>query len=304
MPHIYASCQLPFFSDIAIVISEQQDSYKVCSLQENLEVGEMNTIRKQDSAGHVLTLKFTGQQVAGMRGLFSQQCWLNSFQLPMSIVEPFLMESQLVHSSKVWEEEEEEGKHQNQAKNLKLRNLFKIPSGGSTGLSLTSWDVFMRTSARKLIVVNVANVYGKKCLHYGPSCSKKTSEQEWKYYCKPLMAITNSVAYLEAQGFQVVRRVCLNCSISEIGDFSPSYLTEHLFGSYKPQEVTLLFSHWKFSFQITSDCKPCPKMLTDLQPQTRLNEDAAHYIDAESNRKENWDHHCHHGALGMVPDPS
>ena len=39
--------------------------------------------------GHVITLGYTGQQIAGVRGLLSQQCWIASFGLPMKIVEPY-----------------------------------------------------------------------------------------------------------------------------------------------------------------------------------------------------------------------
>ena len=56
---------------------------------------------RQSKRGYVLTLKFTGQQAAGVRGIFSQQCWLKLFGLPMSIVEPFVNESVISHSKKL-----------------------------------------------------------------------------------------------------------------------------------------------------------------------------------------------------------
>lgn len=232
------------------------------------------------SGGFVLTLKFTGQQVAGMRGMFSQQCWLNSFRLPMAIVEPFVTNSMLMHTKEMWEREE--GK--THPMSLRLSNFYRMPSKGDTGLTMSTWERFLSRAPRKMIVVNVENVYGRGCLNFGP---KSCNEQSGSYpllKCKPLKMISDSVTYLEAHGFIVVRKVCFNCSAPEIAEFSPDYITEYIFGDYKPQDVTVLISHWKFSFQITPNCDAhtCDRLTESfkgVQSPSNLGRAAARYTN-------------------------
>lgn len=217
--------------------------------------------------GFVLTLKFTGQQVAGMRGMFSQKCWLNTFQLPMTIVEPFVTDSRFMHTKALWE-----------ADSLKLSDYYKMPSRG--GLEMSTWQRFLNVAPRKLIVVNI--VYNHGCMHFGPQSCKQPSKKMPTLSCKPLQMITDTVTYLEARGFEVVRKVCFNCSAPEIGEVSPMRVTEYIFGEYAPQDVTLLFSHWKFSFHITPNCAShmCNKFeesFRSIHSSSNLESSAARY---------------------------
>jgi hypothetical protein len=227
--------------------------------------------------GFVLTLRYTGQQVAGMRGMFSQQCWLNSFQLPLSIVEPFVSDSTLVHTKSLWEKEET-----GDQMSLRLSSFYQMRK---TALSLRTWKDFMTTAPRRLIVVNVENVYARGCLNFEPKqCLTKQLGIRPLLKCKPLKMIKDSVAYLEARGFKVVRHVCFNCSAPEISDFTPNYFTMHIFGDYKPQEVTVLFSHWKFSFQLTPECaaRACDglaEVFKKVQAPSNLDRAATRYVD-------------------------
>lgn len=237
-----------------------------------------------------MTLKFTGQQVAGMRGMFSQQCWLNTFQLPLSIVEPFVSDSTLGHTKALWEGEEAKV----HPMRLRLSNFYRMPTWGTTGLSMSSWEAFMTTASRKLIVVNVEKVYDRGCLNFGPqSCLDEQSRSKPVLKCKPLRIITDSVAYLEAHGFKVVRRVCFNCSAPEISNFTPDYVTEYIFGEYRPQDVTVLISHWKFSFQITPSCvtHACDGLseaYKRVQPPSNLDRAATRYVDTMDRLQENF----------------
>ena len=231
--------------------------------------------------GFVLTLKFTGQQVAGMRGMFSQQCWLDTFQLPLSMVEPFVSDSTFVHTKTLWEEEE--GKVHPMS--LRLSNFYRMPTRGPTGLSLSTWSTFIATAPRNLIVVNVDNVYARGCLNFGPqSCLGEHLGSKPALKCKRLKMIKDSVAYLEEHGFKVVRRVCFNCSAPGMSGFTPDYVTEYIFGNYKPQDVTVLISHWKFSFQITPACatracKGLAEAFKRVQPPSNLERAASRYVD-------------------------
>lgn len=152
----------------------------------------------------------------------------------------------------------------------------------------------MRSAPRKLIVVNVENVYGRGCLNFGPqSClGEQPRSKPVLLKCKPLRIITDSVAYLEDHGFEVVRRVCFNCSAPEISTFTPDYVTEYIFGDYRPQDVTVLISHWKFSFQITPSCAThvCDRLseaFKRVQPPSNLDRAATHYVDVIDRLQEN-----------------
>lgn len=272
---------------------QEDEPFSGLRLKESRGTGNYNTkgkvhthkggqhARNATSGGFVLTLKFTGQQVAGMRGMFSQQCWLNSFGLPMSIVEPFVTDSMLMHTKEMWQREE--GK--TNPMSLRLSNFYRMPSRGDTGITMSTWERFLSAAPRKLIVVNIENVYGRSCLNFGPkTCNEQSGSQLLQLKCKPLKMIKDSVAYLEAHGFQVVRKVCFNCSSSEITKFSPNYVTEYIFGDYKPHDVTVLISHWKFSFQITPHCAAhaCDRLaesFKEVQSPSNLGRAAARYSD-------------------------
>lgn len=246
--------------------------------------------RNSTDNGFILTLRFTGQQVAGMRGMFSQQCWLDTFQLPLSIVEPFVSDSTFVHTRKLWEEEE--GKVHPMS--LRLSNFYRMPRHGTVGLSLSTWSTFLATAPRSLIVVNVDNVYARSCLNFGPqSCLGDLPRSQPALKCKRLKMIKDSVSYLEEHGFKVVRTVCFNCSAPEMSSFTPEYITEYIFSDHKPQDVTVLMSHWKFSFQITPTCasRACEELteaFKKVQPPSNLERAASRYVDIIDKLQGNW----------------
>ncbi len=236
--------------------------------QESKELEDSEDSEPKDQ-GYVLTLQFTGQQVAGMRGIFSQQCWLNSFNLPLSIVEPFIVKSTIVHTRDVWESED--------SKALKLSNFYKMSSG------MTSWDTFLLRAPRELIVVNVGGVYAKNCLEY-KRCndpSMDTADINMSS-CRPTKAIRTTLAYLKEHNFKVARTVCLDCSLTEIHTFTPKQIVRHIFAEHSPKDVTVLISHWKFSFYMTPTCSPSAcahftKSIDSIEAPSKLEEDAIHY---------------------------
>ena len=48
----------------------------------------------------ILTTRFGGQQGAGLRGLVSQQCFISNLGIPAHIVEPFVVDSVLGHTTR------------------------------------------------------------------------------------------------------------------------------------------------------------------------------------------------------------
>lgn len=256
-------------------------------------------------SGYVLTLEFTGQLVAGLRGIMSMQCWLASFGLHMSIVEPYVINSKLMNGIKAWRyfgENLKPAQDKETIEPLLLTDYFNMSmfnhaSERNGRPLLTSWERFWDNAPRKLIVVAVNNPFMvRDCLSYtkaGMCKGQGDSHLEEIIYlreqflcgCQPSERVTNSIGYLKERGFKVVRTVCLNCDSRTSHYFTPTEVTHHIFGEYNPSEVTLVITHWKFSFEMTPNCVRCnQKVTTDgnplalFSPSPQLLEHANAYI--------------------------
>ena len=239
---------------------------------------EETSLTTSSGRGYVLTLRFTGQQVAGLRGIFSQQCWLNSFDLPLSIVEPFVRDSSIVHGTDLWGRQDRE--------RLKLANFYDMASM-SQGVVMASWKEFLSHAPRRLVVLQIENPNSFWCLNFRPlSCLRNRMKMSppaanCSLARDGIKAVSNSIPYLRGLGFEVVRNVCLTCSTKVQ---TPRGIVEHIFGDYWPQNVTLLINLWKFSFRLTPDCKQgtCASftdLSSSIQATTQLNKDAGRYVD-------------------------
>lgn len=222
------------------------------------------------SSGYVLTLEFTGQLVAGLRGIMSMQCWLASFGLSMSIVEPFVINSKLVNGISAWRAQDEETTKPLIFTDYFNTSMFNHASERNGRPLLTSWERFWGNAPRKLIVVTVRNPFVKDCLSYTKAemCKgeggsdlegNRYSKEQFLSGCEPSENATNSIGYLKERGFKVVRTVCLNCNSRTSHYSTPTEVTYHIFGDYNPSEVTLLINLWKFSFEMTPNCTRCNK---------------------------------------------
>ena len=217
--------------------------------------------------GYVVTLKFTGQQAAGIRGVFSQKCWLKQFDLPMSIVEPFVTDSTLSHSKRLWDSEITTKPH--------FSNFYQT----STYLEMTNWKTFLKVAPRKLIVLTIQNAFVKGCLVFTkrPCIRKNPIPEQMK--CVQTRELTNAVDYLKSKGFQIVRNICLNCS-DELHGASPTDITEYIFQGHKASSVTLLVNRWKFSFEISPDCKRgCHQGLDEVSLLPAIARDARKHLE-------------------------
>ena len=257
-------------------------------------------------SGYVLTLEFTGQLVAGLRGIMSMQCWLASFGLHnvMSIVEPYVVNSKLVNGINAWRQFGENLKPAQDEENIELLMLtdyfnmstFNHAAERNGQPLLASWERFWDNAPRKLVVVAVKNPYMRDCLSYtkagmcegeGDSHSQKiiNLREQFPSGCQPSEMVTNSIGYLKERGFRVVRTVCLNCDSRASNYFTPTEVTHHIFGEYNPSEVTLVITHWKFSFEMTPTCVRCNQKITAngnplalFSPSPQLLEHADAYI--------------------------
>ena len=242
--------------------------------------------------GHVITLGYTGQQIAGIRALFSQQCWVASFGLPMKIVEPYTNGSCLVHSTEHWKAYDQ-GKSRMTFSDYFSKDYFNAHSTMTRNPPLVSWEDFLENASRKVVAVTIDDIHHKGCLVYDKNTCRtllghnRTIWDTFTSGCRRFAVMTNALQFLETKGFQVVRNVCLNCRIEMSRDhhFLPDHITDHIFGKYSPSDVTLLIHQWRFSMHIIPKCQPpfvCMDtrtlFLTRLRPNPRVLMDADKYM--------------------------
>ena len=245
--------------------------------------------------GYVLTLEYTGQLVAGLRGIVSLQCWVASFGLPMLLVEPYVVNSSLIHDTSVWRQVETETHNltSGRLQPLALSDYFNVSMYNHVSQRegrppLVRWETLWDRAPRNLIVVTIGNPFAKTCLKYTKSamCGIKevghNKKRQFMTRCKQSQSVGNSVAYLESRGFKVVRSVCLNCGSKASMYLTPTEVVHHIFGDHNPQEVTLVISQWRFYYEMTHSCTSCKDHsgpLGKLSPGPQILKHANAYID-------------------------
>ncbi len=255
--------------------------------EQDTRVARVTIERFREKNGHILTLNYTGQQAAGIRGLFSQQCWVKDFHLPMNIVAPFVQNSKLQHSQDVWNRHDLVPTFDDYYDNVHFNRESRMIGNPV----LTPWKQFIETGFRTLIVVSIHNIYARGCLAYSTEkmCSKQNDSVSnmLKSNCPMRKGTIQALEYLNKMGFQVKRKVCLDCSVGLNPTATPKEVVEHIFGEYRPQDVTLLIDQWKFSIQMSPTCfNKCPtdgQMLKIIKPSQTLSYNAMSYVNALSN---------------------
>ena len=253
----------------------------------NRRKNEIEILTEVAKQGYVLTLNFTGQQTAGLRGIFSQQCWMKNFKLPMSIVTPFIQNSKLQHSKDIWH---------NHETTLTFNDYYDITQFNEESIALgnptlTPWKRFIETASRSLIVVSIDSIHSKGCLVY----SKKemcfeTNNPVGSMFSTDLelrVETAKALEYLKKKGFKVIRMISLKCDTESYPRPTPKDIFEHIFGKFLPQEVTLLIDQWKFSIQMSPTCSDSclrdEEMLKqNVHPSSSLNYNAVSYVNSLS----------------------
>ena len=266
--------------------------------------------REVDSEqGFVLTLEYTGQLIAGLEGITSLQCWLSSLGQPMVLVEPFVVNSSLRQGMDMWMqtaaalEATEDQSVQSSLDSKPHRTLMSLSDyfdmrkfneycqkDGKTPMA--KLERMWNEAPKGIVLVTITRYFKKTCLAYNVKsmCGRREVSLEEKYSstsgCPQYEHVTRSVKYLESRGFKVVRSVCLNCESNIMMHFTPTELTKHIFGEFSPTKVTLVISHWKYSYNLSPNCIPCTShrprdssVLAHLTPNPKLVEQANLYLE-------------------------
>ena len=220
--------------------------------QDSLQITTVNNLnRLGQTHGYLLTLHYAGQLVAGVKGLLSQQCWISSFNLPLAIVEPFIINSHLGHSLDLWHT------FQNQTSVLRFSDAFDVsyfngPSSESSQPTVKTWKEFLQTAPREIVLVTIRSPYRSECLLYKANRPTKwDGDHEFFSGCQNNPdKMTKVVNFLkENYGFDVVRTVCLNCEHDASGT-SPDLVTKKILGPHNAKSVTIIINVWKYSMKL------------------------------------------------------
>lgn len=245
--------------------------------------------------GYILTLQFTGQQIAGVRGIFSQQCWVAAFNLSVKIVEPFMVDSYLIHSKQLWDTTRTQ--FIQTFSDFYDMTYYNQQSQEDGRPVLVKWTTFLTNAPRKVILLNIEYIFKRDCLNFKSESACQhttviTSHSQYTSGCWMTNNVVEAINYLKSHGFEVVREVCLNCGNGR-PPFKPEDIVKYIFGEWDPNEVVLIVNRWKFSIQMTPECKAngihdteCYKPeLGRLQPGPRLLADAQQYINTVKHNK-------------------
>ena len=211
--------------------------------------------------GYLLTLDYSGQIIAGVRALLSQQCWVKSYKLPLAIVEPFSNNSRLGHSHSIW---------YNDADFVRFSNHFNLQHFNAESIKsesppITSWEEFIQMAPRRIILVTIKDVHCAGCLSYEDKMCRFVKQNLTlltKFFtgCVPSYKSRMALKYLEKKNFHIVRNVCLNChhKISSNNSIMSDLITRHIFGPYEPKSITIIVNQWRFSMNLVKSCGQVP----------------------------------------------
>lgn len=205
--------------------------------------------------GYVLTLEYTGQLVAGLRALLSQQCWISSFSLPLLIVEPFSNNSLLRHSHRMWKD------YSLNSPTVRFRDLFDLDHFNAQSkvvgdAGIAEWEEFIEVAPRKIVLLTINDIHHSGCLLFDADMCNSVQPTVNKVFegCHLPRNSEAALDYLKRHDFYVVRNVCLNC-MEDTTTLTPDVVTNYIFGSYDARDVTLIVNSWRFSMKINKNCR-------------------------------------------------
>ena len=196
---------------------------------------------------YILTAEYGGQQGAAIRGLLSQQCFSHHLPVPVSIVEPLLINSKLGHVKK----------QPHETDLIKFSDLFDIHhfnavSRRSGYRQLATWEEFLSNAKEKTILVKLQTGKRKRMnIEWEADITAGTLCYSGKKYSAFNDLVTCTVC--------IVRIVTICCVESEESSYKSALtmneLKNALFGCWMPEEVNLLFIHWTSYWHVPSE--PC-----------------------------------------------
>ena len=224
--------------------------------------------------GYLVNLKYDGQQASAEHALVLQQCWLGALNLSNTyIVEPFLRQT-------VYQGYPPQQIGRGSQKALLFSDLHDLDHYNTVSrrrgfAQVATWQDFLKNSPRRVVFVNLGSTHLDPT-HYSMECPNNTSQN-----CCLLSPNPDGLDFFTRRGYCVVKIINIHTPGHTLGDES---LREHLYGSWRPEDVTVVFRHWMQanSAQHFSQCYRIFRrsVMTELlAPSKQLLEESAVYRD-------------------------
>ena len=178
--------------------------------------------------GFVMAMHYSDQMTGASANLMNLQCFFGHHLKDVRVVEPFLhpIGSTLgVSLSPSFDKLERQNMNTVKHSDVFDSGEWEKYSSSRKYAQLISWNDFMKTCPKKLIVV-----------HHLYSSPKKDSQ------CDPKYMIGATQEFVTENRFEVVKQVCLNFQHS--GVLSPKGLIKAIYGDFKANEVVVIFNRW------------------------------------------------------------
>ena len=178
--------------------------------------------------GFVMAMHYSDQMTGASANLMNLQCFVGRHLKDVRVVEPFLhpIGSTLgVSLSPSFDKLERQNMNTVKHSDVFDSEEWEQYSSSQKYAQLISWNEFMKTCPKKLILV-----------HHLYSSVKKDSQ------CDPKYMMDATREFVTENRFEVVKRVCLNFHRS--GVLSPEGLKKAIYGDFKANEVVVIFNRW------------------------------------------------------------
>lgn len=242
--------------------------------------------QRTKKTGYILTLRYNGQQSAGIRSMLSQQCWVGSYNLPSFIVEPFLQDSYV-----------EALPNQTLEYSLRVSDFFDLEhlSRATKHLGyaqLASWTEFLRNAPRNVVYIQTKNAIHWELNHTEvPKVIWNASTNKECYAPTQPSYNARIVSLVHDYGFCIVRVVRVHTS--DIVPFSNKQFHNHVLQELKLEDVTLVFDKWFGAWHVPptlgspSVCEESHEtsLQGNLRPSQLLRDHAVKYEELHAERR-------------------
>ena len=195
---------------------------------------------------YVLSIRYSGQQGAGVRGVVSLQCFASNLGIPVYVVEPFINSSKVGLKTLSGD--------LNRA--LKFSDFFdldhfNLASAMVKYVNLITWEEFLNNAPNKTVLVQLKTGDLKQTevlwTANGSQCYRGNLLSELHLPCVVRVVSICCVRYDR------------NSKFTPQHDTSMETIYDTVFGNWKPDEVNLLFREWLTRWYVPSssklDCK-------------------------------------------------
>ena len=250
------------------------------SLKEEYPTSEDKDQMHKPAELYVFSLSYMDQMSWASTRWRSLQCWASQLSQRYSIhvIEPFVTEGTHLGVPTVV--------NQNQHEILRYSDIFNISlwqrgvSKGSFPVNIISWEAFLSSGARNVIVVQIVYPY-----HYHCTENEKTDN-----ICKNKRMQTFFSQHLALKDFTLMKSICIN--FRELGILTTEQFNDMIFDSI-PEDlpITVMFDEWRGlaekSCFVRVRSKSCQPVYSDhfvgvtlnlMKPSLRVNNAARRYI--------------------------